>query len=99
MTMITRINSVITQLILPELAALGETAPSLSRWRFGYPASRNAAFHFAASKPSTVVEPIFKLTLSPELTTFSVLNDTPSFVTRSWARSQLENLVKGVTKT
>ena len=53
----------------------------------------------AASKPSTVVEPIFKFTLSPELATLSVLNDTPSLVTRSWARSQLENLVKGVTKT
>ena len=46
-----------------------------------------------------IVEPNLRLTLSPELGMFSVWNDTPSLVTRSCARSQLENLVNAVTKT
>src|SRR5271167_3872126 len=99
MVIITRINSLMNQLILPMSAGFGTTLPSLSRLRFGYPASRNAVFHVSALKPSTEAEPIFRFTFSPALGTLSVLNDTPSFVTRSWARSQFENLVKAVTKT
>src|SRR5271168_1177042 len=97
--MTARIASVMNQLILAVSAGFGTALPSLSRCRLGYPASRNAAFHLPASKPSTAVEPILRFTRSPEFDTFSVMNDTPSLVTRSWARSQLENLVKGVTKT
>src|ERR1700722_20973047 len=50
--MTTRINSVMNQLILAVSACFGTTLPSLSRCRLGYPASRNAAFHLPASKPS-----------------------------------------------
>src|SRR5215831_11377419 len=88
-----------TQFTFAGSAGLGTTLPSLSRCRLGCPATRNAAFHLPASKPSTVVEPSVKLTLSPELGTFLVLNDTPSLVTRSCARSQFEKWVNAVTKT
>ena len=88
-----------SQFTFARSADFGTTLPSLSRCRLGYPASRNAAFHLPASKPSMVVEPIIKLTLSPELGTFLVLNDTPSLVTRSCTRSQFENRVNAVTKT
>src|SRR5438552_15793621 len=84
--MMTRISSAITQLILLGSADLGQ------------PAASNAACHFAASQPSTLVEPIAKSTLLPEPGTFCVVNETPSLVTKSLARSQLENFVKAVTK-
>src|SRR5215470_5740752 len=85
--MITRINSVMNQLTLAGSAALGT------------PAAVNAAVHFAASQPSTVVEPIVRLTLSPAPGVSIVLNDSPSLLMKSLARSQFENFDHGPTKS
>src|ERR1700687_5274683 len=87
MTMITRINSAMTQLTLAGSADLGA------------PDAANAAVHFGPSNPSTLVELIVRSTLSPAPGASIVLNDNPSLLTKSLARSQFENFDQGPTKS
>src|SRR5580765_1039844 len=84
--MMIRISSAITQLTLAGSATRGTLA------------AVNAAFHFAASQPSTLVLPMVRLTLSPAPAVSIVLNDKPSLLMKSLARSQFENLDHGPTK-
>src|SRR5262245_48131056 len=85
--MMTSISSAITQLTLAGSATLGRLA------------AVNAAFHFAVSQPSILVLPIVRSTLSPAPLASIVLNDSPSLVMKSLARSQFENFDHGPTKT
>src|SRR5215470_8099621 len=76
--MITRINSVMNQLIF-----LGSAA-------FGKFLAARAAVHLALSQPWTFVPPISTSTVL-EPGAFTVLNDRPDLVRKSCARSQSVN--------
>src|SRR5271167_4710998 len=82
--MITRINSVMNQLILAGSAVFGKLAAA------------SAAVHLALSQPSTLVEPSANPTGLPGA--FSILNERPDLVRKSCARSQSENFDHGPTK-
>src|SRR2546426_7251786 len=84
MTMITRINSAMTQFTLL-LSALA-----------GAPACFSAAVSFFWSQPSILVVPMVVVTVLPSAGTD--LNDNPCFVRKSFTRSQSENLLHGPTK-
>src|SRR5262245_650776 len=82
--MMTRMSSVMAQLTLLVSALAGR------------PAAVNAACHFAASKPSTLVLLMERLTCCPGA--FCLVNDTPSLVTKSCARSHCVKFDHGPTK-
>src|SRR2546428_12430125 len=84
MTMITRINSAMTQFTLL-LSALA-----------GAPACFSAAVSFFWSQPSILVVPMVVVTVLPSAGTD--LNDNPCFVGKSFTPSQSENLLHGPTK-
>src|SRR5215813_12435707 len=82
--MVTWITSVMIQLTLLVSALAGR------------PAAANAACHLAASKPSTLVLLMDRLTCGPGV--FCLVNDTPSLVTKSCARSHCVKVDHGPTK-
>src|SRR5262249_54037656 len=83
--MMTRITSVMNQLIF-----LGSAA-------FGKPLDASAAVHLALSQPCIFVPPMSTSTdLDPGV--FAVLNDRPDLVRKSCARSQSVNFDHGPTK-
>src|SRR5215470_19425264 len=82
--MMMRITSVMIQLTLLVSALAGK------------PAALNAACHFGPSKPSTLVLLMERLTCCPGV--FCLVNDTPSLVTKSCARSHAVKFDQGPTK-
>ena len=80
-----RINSVITQLILPVSALVGK------------PASFIAALYFASSQPLISTSP--NLVVTPGSATSTDWNDTPCLVRKSLALSHSVNFDHGPTKT
>src|SRR5215471_20019763 len=82
--MMTRMTSVMNQLIFALSAAFGKFLAA------------SAAVHFAESQPCTLVPPRSMSTdFDPGLST--VLNERPDLVRKSWARSQSENFDHGPT--